>query len=70
MRSEKKLRLDNLIAKQITFRKVELVGNGLSMKTQPIQISLLAMNPVSSSVLDKASSSYDEVKCPISLILL
>ena len=70
MRSEKKLRLDNLIAKQITFRKVELVGNGRSMKTQPIQISLLAMNPVSSSVLDKASSSFDEVKCPISLILL
>ena len=70
MRSEKKLSLDNLIAKQITFRKVELVGNGLSMKTQPIQISLLAMNPVSSSVLDKTSSSFDKVKCPISLILL
>lgn len=67
MRSEKSLRLDNLIAKQITFRKVELVGNGLSLKTQPTQISLLAldllvMNPVSSSVLDKASSSFDEVE--------
>lgn len=67
MRSEKSLRLDNLITKQITFRKVELVGNGLSLKTQPTQISLLAldllvMNPVSSSVLDKASSSFDEVE--------
>lgn len=67
MRSEKSLRLDNLIAKQITFRKVELVGNRLSLKTQPTQISLLAldllvMNPVSSSVLDKASSSFDEVE--------
>lgn len=67
MRSEKKLRLANLIAKQITFRKVELVGNRLSLKTQPTQISLLAldllvMNPVSSSVLDKASSSFDEVE--------
>ena len=67
MRSEKSLRLDNLIAKQITFRKVELVGNGLSLKTQPTQISLLAldllvMNPVSSSVLDKASSCFYEVE--------
>ena len=67
MRSEKSLRLDNLITTQITFRKVELVGNGLSLKTQPTQISLLAldllvMNPVSSSVLDKASSSFDEVE--------
>lgn len=67
MRSEKSLRLDNLIAKQITFRKVELVGNGVPLKTQPTQISLLAldllvMNPVSSSVLDKASSSFDEVE--------
>lgn len=67
MRSEKSLRLDNLIAKQITFRKVELVGNGFSLKTQPTQISLFAldllvMNPVSSSVLDKVSSSFDEVE--------
>ena len=67
MRSEKSLRLDNLITKQITFRKVELVGNGLSLKTHPTQISLLALDflvmpPVSSSVLDKASSSFDEVE--------
>lgn len=67
MRSEQCLWLDNLIAKQIAFWKVELVGYGLPLKTQPTQISLftldlLVMNSVSSSVLDKASTSFDEVE--------
>lgn len=67
MRSEQCLWLDNLIAKQIAFRKAELVGYGLPQKTQPTQISLftldlLVMNSVSSSVLDKASTSFDEVE--------
>lgn len=67
MRSEQCLWLDNLIAKQIAFRKVELVGYRLSLKTQPTQISLftldlLVMNSVNSSVLDKASTSFDEVE--------